>query len=69
MRLYGMHDAILDRLVHHSLRVELFGESIRKRKKIKMKVYCCSKVSAIPTLFIRESYLRLSHKTDWKNTH
>lgn len=25
-------DAILDRLVHHSLRVELFGESIRKRK-------------------------------------
>lgn len=24
-------DAILDRLVHHSLRVELFGESIRKR--------------------------------------
>jgi DNA replication protein DnaC len=26
-------DAILDRLVHHSLRVELYGESIRKRKK------------------------------------
>lgn len=26
-------DAILDRLVHHALRVELFGESIRKRKK------------------------------------
>lgn len=25
-------DAILDRLVHHSLRVELHGESIRKRK-------------------------------------
>ena len=25
-------DAILDRLVHYSLRVELFGESIRKRK-------------------------------------
>jgi len=25
-------DAILDRLAHHSLRVELFGESIRKRK-------------------------------------
>lgn len=25
-------DAILDRLVHNSLRVELFGESIRKRK-------------------------------------
>lgn len=25
-------DAILDRLVHHSLRVELFDESIRKRK-------------------------------------
>jgi DNA replication protein DnaC len=25
-------DAILDRLVHHSLRVELYGDSIRKRK-------------------------------------
>jgi len=25
-------DAILDRLAHHSLRVELYGESIRKRK-------------------------------------
>lgn len=25
-------DAVLDRLVHHSLRVELHGESIRKRK-------------------------------------
>ncbi len=25
-------DAILDRLVHHALRVELFGESIRKRR-------------------------------------
>ena len=25
-------DAILDRLVHHSLRVELYGESIRKRR-------------------------------------
>lgn len=25
-------DAVLDRIVHHSLRVELFGESIRKRK-------------------------------------
>lgn len=25
-------DAILDRLVHHSLRVELYGESIRKKK-------------------------------------
>ena len=25
-------DAVLDRLVHHALRVELFGESIRKRK-------------------------------------
>lgn len=25
-------DAILDRLVHHALRVELYGESIRKRK-------------------------------------
>jgi DNA replication protein DnaC len=28
-----MADAILDRIVHHSLRVELYGESIRKRKK------------------------------------
>ncbi|MDR2732463.1 MAG: IS21-like element helper ATPase IstB [Fibromonadaceae bacterium] len=26
-------DAILDRLVHHALRVELYGESIRKRQK------------------------------------
>ncbi|MDR2542175.1 MAG: IS21-like element helper ATPase IstB [Treponema sp.] len=26
-------DAVLDRLVHHALRVELYGESIRKRKK------------------------------------
>ena len=26
-------DAILDRLVHHAWRVELYGESIRKRKK------------------------------------
>jgi DNA replication protein DnaC len=25
-------DAILDRIVHNALRVELFGESIRKRK-------------------------------------
>jgi len=25
-------DAVLDRLVHHALRVELFGESIRKRR-------------------------------------
>jgi DNA replication protein DnaC len=25
-------DAILDRIVHHALRVELSGESIRKRK-------------------------------------
>lgn len=25
-------DAVLDRIVYHSLRVELFGESIRKRK-------------------------------------
>jgi DNA replication protein DnaC len=25
-------DAILDRIVHHALRVELCGESIRKRK-------------------------------------
>jgi DNA replication protein DnaC len=26
-------DALLDRIVHHSLRVELFGESIRKKKR------------------------------------
>ena len=26
-------DAILDRLVHHAMRVELYGESIRKKKK------------------------------------
>jgi DNA replication protein DnaC len=32
-------DAILDRLVHHSLRVELFGESIRKRKTKKENDY------------------------------
>ena len=25
-------DAVLDRIIHHALRVELFGESIRKRK-------------------------------------
>ena len=25
-------DAVLDRIVRHSMRVELFGESIRKRK-------------------------------------
>jgi DNA replication protein DnaC len=25
-------DAVLDRIVHNALRVELFGESIRKRK-------------------------------------
>lgn len=32
-------DAILDRLVHHSLRVELYGESIRKRKNKNENVY------------------------------
>lgn len=32
-------DAILDRLVHHSLRVELFGESIRKRKSKNENVF------------------------------
>lgn len=32
-------DAILDRLVHHSLRVELFGESIRKRKTKSVNAY------------------------------
>lgn len=32
-------DAILDRLVHHSLRVELYGESIRKRKTKKESEY------------------------------
>jgi DNA replication protein DnaC len=32
-------DAILDRLVHHSLRVELYGESIRKRKNKKENEY------------------------------
>ena len=31
-------DAILDRLVHHALRVELYGESIRKRKKMKTTI-------------------------------
>jgi len=25
-------DAVLDRIVHHSLRVELFGESLRRKK-------------------------------------
>jgi len=32
-------DAVLDRLVHHSLRVELYGESIRKRKTKKENEY------------------------------
>ena len=32
-------DAILDRLVHHSLRVELYGESIRKRRKKQQEEY------------------------------
>lgn len=34
-----MADAILDRLVHDSLRVELSGESIRKRKAKNINVY------------------------------
>jgi len=37
-------DAILDRLVHHALRVELYGESIRKRKK-EMKTTINDKLS------------------------
>lgn len=32
-------DAVLDRIVHHSLRVELFGESIRKRKNKNENVF------------------------------
>jgi DNA replication protein DnaC len=32
-------DAVLDRIVHQSLRVELFGESLRKRKSIKNNPY------------------------------
>jgi DNA replication protein DnaC len=32
-------DAVLDRLVHHALRVELYGESIRKRKTKKENEY------------------------------
>jgi len=32
-------DAILDRLAHHSLRVELYGESIRKRKNKNENVF------------------------------
>lgn len=32
-------DAVLDRIVHHSLRVELFGESIRKRKSTRENAY------------------------------
>ena len=32
-------DAVLDRIVHHSLRVELFGESIRKRKSKSENAY------------------------------
>jgi DNA replication protein DnaC len=27
-----MADALLDRIVHHALRVELYGESLRKKK-------------------------------------
>lgn len=32
-------DAVLDRIVHQSLRVELFGESLRRRKSVKDSVY------------------------------
>ena len=32
-------DAILDRIVHHALRVELYGESIRKRKNKNESVF------------------------------
>ncbi|GHT48753.1 hypothetical protein FACS189440_13100 [Bacteroidia bacterium] len=32
-------DAVLDRIVHQSLRVELFGESLRRRKSIKDNPY------------------------------
>ena len=27
-------DAILDRIVHQAIRIELYGESLRKKKKI-----------------------------------
>jgi DNA replication protein DnaC len=27
-----MADALLDRIVHHALRVELYGESLKKKK-------------------------------------
>jgi DNA replication protein DnaC len=33
-------DALLDRIVHHALRVELYGESLKK-KKLKMMLYPC----------------------------
>jgi len=32
-------DAILDRIVHHALRVELYGESFRKMKSKNENVY------------------------------
>lgn len=32
-------DAVLDRIVHHSLRVELFGESLRRKKNKEENVY------------------------------
>jgi DNA replication protein DnaC len=35
-----MADALLDRMVHHALRVELYGESLKK-KKLKMMLYPC----------------------------
>ena len=28
-------DAILDRIVHQSIRIELYGESLRKKQKLK----------------------------------
>ncbi|GHT76784.1 hypothetical protein AGMMS50262_15980 [Bacteroidia bacterium] len=32
-------DAVLDRIVHQSLRVELFGESLRRKKSNKENLY------------------------------
>ncbi len=32
-------DAVLDRIVHHSLRVELSGDSLRKRKSNQESIY------------------------------
>lgn len=33
-------DAVLDRIVHHALRVELYGESL-KRRNVRMKMCIC----------------------------